>query len=119
LTLPDPVRASWLLRIWRLTSSSLAGTTRTEVAVGTPRLASMFSTVRAAAPRSGSGSSPSSTIGPGRADAGVGATGAGVAAGAASATGATGAGGAGAAPSPVGRVASEKYARQWSSTEAG
>ena len=48
LTLPAPVRASWLFRIWRLTSSSFAGTARTEVAVGTPRLASMFSTVRAA-----------------------------------------------------------------------
>ncbi len=71
LTFPAPVRASWLLRIWRLTSRSLAGTTRTDVAVGTPRLASMFSTVRAAAPRSGSGSSPSSTIGPGRGGAGA------------------------------------------------
>ena len=56
-------RARWLLRIWRLTSSSLAGTARTDVAVGTSRLASMFSTMRAAAPRSGSGVSPSSTTG--------------------------------------------------------
>ena len=38
----------------RLTSSSLAGTSRKLVAVGTPRLASMFSTMRAATPRSGS-----------------------------------------------------------------
>ncbi len=104
LTLPEPVRASWLLRIWRLTSSSLAGTTRTDVAVGTPRLASMFSTVRAAAPRRGSGSSPSRTIGPGRVGAGVG-----VAVGVASAGGAAGgAAGAGAGPFPVGGVAPEK-----------
>ena len=54
LTLPAPVRARWLLRIWRLTSSSFAGTVRTEVAVGTVRLASMFSAMRAATPRSGS-----------------------------------------------------------------
>ena len=60
-----PLRSRWLLRIWRFTSSSLAGTVRTDVAVGTARLASMFSAVRAAAPRSGSVSSPSSTIGPG------------------------------------------------------
>src|SRR5215217_2807838 len=66
LTLPAPVRASWLFRIWRLTSSSFAGIARTDVAVGTPRLASMFSTLRAAAPRRGSGSSPSRTSGPGR-----------------------------------------------------
>src|SRR5829696_3232836 len=38
----------------RLTSSSLAGTSRKLVAVGTPRLASMFATMRAAAPRRGS-----------------------------------------------------------------
>ena len=62
-TLPPRVRPRWLLRIWRLTSSSLAGTDRTEVAVGTARLASMFATMRAAAPRSGSGASPSSTTG--------------------------------------------------------
>src|ERR1700704_6110512 len=60
LTLPPPpLRRRWLLRIWRLTSSSLAGTTRSDVAVGTVRLASMFSTMRAAAPRRGTGCSPS------------------------------------------------------------
>src|SRR5919108_658414 len=39
LTLPPLVRDRWLLRILRLTSSSLAGTSCTLVAVGTPRLA--------------------------------------------------------------------------------
>src|SRR5918996_1302435 len=38
----------------RLTSSSLAGTFRKLVAVGMPRLAVMFWTIRAAAPRKGS-----------------------------------------------------------------
>ena len=51
LTLPRPTRFRWLFRIWRLTSSSFAGTVRTDVAVGTSRLASMFSTIRAAEPR--------------------------------------------------------------------
>src|SRR5690606_6571224 len=37
----------------RFTSRSLAGTSRKLVAVGTPRLASMFATMRAAAPRIG------------------------------------------------------------------
>src|SRR4051794_29998700 len=37
----------------RLTSSSLAGTSRKLVAVGTSRLASMLATIRAAAPRRG------------------------------------------------------------------
>ena len=46
----------------RLTSSSLAGTSRKLVAVGTPRLASMFSTMRAATPRSGSPSSAFSAV---------------------------------------------------------
>src|SRR3954462_4168183 len=63
LTFPRPVRDRWLLRIWRLTSSSFAGTLRTDVAVGTPRLASMFSTMRAAAPRIGLVVSPPSTSG--------------------------------------------------------
>src|SRR3954470_17711049 len=63
LTFPRPVRDRWLFRIWRLTSSSFAGTLRTDVAVGTPRLASMFSTIRAAAPRIGFVVSPSSTSG--------------------------------------------------------
>src|SRR5689334_15018181 len=86
LTLPRPVRDRWLLRIWRLTSSSFAGTLRTDVAVGTPRLASMFSTMRAAAPRIGFGVSPSTTSGdkqlPPGAGAGAGAAGAGAGAGA-------------------------------------
>src|SRR5829696_8109131 len=48
----------------RLTSSSLAGTLRKLVAVGTSRLASMLVTMRAAAPRSGSpGSSPDALAG--------------------------------------------------------
>ena len=53
LTLPRRSRLRWLLRMSRLTSSSLAGTSRTDVAVGTVRLASMFSAICAAAPRSG------------------------------------------------------------------
>ena len=51
LTLAPVVRASWLLRMSRLTSSRRAGTERTLVAVGTPRLASMLATMRDAAPR--------------------------------------------------------------------
>src|SRR5450631_1422198 len=51
LTLAPVVRASWLFRIWRLTSSRRAGTLRTLVAVGTERLASMLATMREAAPR--------------------------------------------------------------------
>src|ERR1700722_745790 len=50
LTLAPVVRASWLLRICRFTSSRRAGTVRTLVAVGTPRLASMLATIRLAAP---------------------------------------------------------------------
>ena len=62
LTLAPLVRASWLLRMSRLTSSSRAGTVRTLVAVGTPRLASMFATIREAAPRRTTASSvPAST----------------------------------------------------------
>ena len=53
LTLPPVVRNSWLLTMTRLTSSSLAGATRTLVAVGTPRDASMLATIRPAAPRRG------------------------------------------------------------------
>ena len=54
LTLPAvPVRASWLFRISRLTSRSLAGTTRKLVAVGTSRLEVMLETTRAALPRRG------------------------------------------------------------------
>src|ERR1700735_305646 len=51
-TLPPRPRRRWLLMTIRLSTSSLAGTARTLVAVGTPRLAVMLATVRAAAPRS-------------------------------------------------------------------
>src|SRR3954469_11005526 len=50
-TLPPRARARWLLITMRLSQSSLTGTCRTLVAVGTVRLASMFATVRAGAPR--------------------------------------------------------------------
>src|SRR6476469_4224010 len=53
LTLPPRERARWLLMTTRLSISSLAGTARTLVAVGTWRLDSMLVTTRAAAPRSG------------------------------------------------------------------
>src|SRR4051812_38943116 len=53
LTLPPRVRARWLLRTLRLTSSRRAGTTRKDVAVGTVGDASMFTAVRRAAPGSG------------------------------------------------------------------
>src|ERR1700722_17588858 len=49
---PPRPRCRWLLMTIRLSMSSLAGTTRTLVAVGTLRLAAMFCAVRAAAPRS-------------------------------------------------------------------
>src|SRR6516162_6207361 len=52
LTLAPVVRASWLFKMRRLTSSSRAGRVRTLVAVGTPRLASMLAAIRDAAPRS-------------------------------------------------------------------
>src|SRR5262245_35054537 len=80
--------------ILRLTSSSLAGTLRKLVAVGTPRLAVMFWTMRAAAPRRGSPASPA---------AGVGAAGAGVVAAGVVAAGvvAAGAGAAGAGAAPL------------------
>src|SRR5437879_8138154 len=48
--LPPRVRPRWLLRMRRLTSSSLAGTTRALVAVGTARLAAMLVAIRACAP---------------------------------------------------------------------
>src|SRR4051794_13860647 len=50
-TLPPRARRRWLLTTMRLSTSSLAGTDRTEVAVGTDRLASMFVTTRAEGPR--------------------------------------------------------------------
>src|SRR3712207_4236201 len=52
-TLPPRARARWLLMTIRLSHSSLTGTDRTLVAVGTLRLRSMFCAVRAGAPRSG------------------------------------------------------------------
>src|SRR5215472_1062189 len=51
-TLPPRSRLRWLLMTMRLSMSSLAGTARTLVAVGTVRLAAMFVAVRADAPRS-------------------------------------------------------------------
>src|SRR6476469_691582 len=50
-TLPPRARDRWLLMTIRLSQSSLTGTERTLVAVGTLRLASMLATVRAGAPR--------------------------------------------------------------------
>src|SRR5271165_7654709 len=73
LTLAPDVRASWLLRIWRLTSKSLAGTVRTLVAVGTLRLSTMLATMREAAPRRGNGAASSAA---GRTGGGAGAEGA-------------------------------------------
>jgi hypothetical protein len=50
-TLPPRPRARWLLMTMRLSTRSLAGIARTDVAVGTSRLASMLVTTRAAGPR--------------------------------------------------------------------
>src|SRR4051795_8129440 len=52
-TFPPRERARWLLMTMRLSASSLAGTARTLVAVGTFSEAFMFLTTLAAAPRSG------------------------------------------------------------------
>ena len=71
LTLAPVVRASWLLRMSRLTSSRRAGTVRTLVAVGTPRLASMLATIREAAPRSGTACSASAAAAAGAVTAGA------------------------------------------------
>ena len=62
-TLPPRPRRRWLLMTIRLSASSLAGTARTLVAVGTARLAVMLVTVRAAAPRSLLTSVPSGGLG--------------------------------------------------------
>ena len=51
-TLPPRARARWLLMTVRLSHSSLTGTERTDVAVGTDSDASMLAAVRAGAPRS-------------------------------------------------------------------
>src|SRR6185369_16213407 len=79
LTLPPRPRARWLLITMRLSASSLAGTARTLVAVGTARDASMFWTIFAATPRIGV------VEGLAGAAAGAAATGAGAAAGVAGA----------------------------------
>src|SRR5580765_4572871 len=52
-TLPPRERIRWLLMTTRLSMSSLAGTARTLVAVGTSREDSMLVTTRALAPRRG------------------------------------------------------------------
>src|SRR5919107_1221243 len=52
-TFPPRERARWLLMTMRLSASSLAGTARTLVAVGTVSETFMFFTTLAAAPRSG------------------------------------------------------------------
>src|SRR4051812_17341555 len=64
LTLPPRARARWRLMTVRLSCSSLAGTARTDVAVGTSRLAAMLATMRAAAPFSGVVGVPSGGGGP-------------------------------------------------------
>src|SRR3954471_18130309 len=94
-TLPPRLRRRWLLMTVRLSASSLAGTARTLVAVGTVRLVSMLATTRAAAPFSGVLAEPAggATAGVGCAAAGVGAAGAG-AGGVAAGAAAAGAGGA-------------------------
>src|SRR5687768_13819093 len=51
-TLPPRALARWLLITVRLSQSSLTGTERTDVAVGTVSEVSMFATVRAGAPLS-------------------------------------------------------------------
>src|SRR5215212_6618568 len=52
-TFPPRERARWLLITMRLSASSLAGTARTLVAVGTVSETFMFLTTAAEAPRSG------------------------------------------------------------------
>src|ERR1700742_836947 len=99
-TLPPRPRRRGLLMTIRLSISSLAGISRTLVAVGTARLAVMLRTVRAAAPRSLLTSVPSGSGGWGAAGAGAAAAVPGAGAGAGGAEGAAGAGagaGAGAA----------------------
>src|SRR5918993_538018 len=74
-TLPPRARARWLLMTMRLSHSSLTGTERTLVAVGTVRLRSMFWAVRIGAPRStvSLGSSLASAGGAGEVSFGTGA----------------------------------------------
>src|SRR6185369_7990641 len=104
LTLPPRPRARWLLMTMRLSASSLAGTARTLVAVGTCSEASMFDTMRAATPRIGDVWAPAGAPGvaagaalAGAAAVGVGAGAVGVGAGAVGVgAGAVGVGAAGA-----------------------
>src|SRR3954468_14129159 len=63
LTLPRPEREREPLMTLRLTSSSLAGTLRKLVAVGTSRLASMFLTITAPTPLINSPSWPGAGAG--------------------------------------------------------
>src|SRR5215472_8222508 len=79
-TLPPRPRPRWLLITMRLSMSSLAGTDRTLVAVGTPRLTVMLAAVRAPAPRSRVCSASAAGAGP---TAGAGPLGAGLLLGAA------------------------------------
>src|SRR5207237_7957285 len=80
---PRPRRGGLLMMI-RLSMSSLAGTARTLVAVGSSRLCSMLATILAATPLSGLVEEPALGAGPsGLAAAGAATTGAGVSAGAA------------------------------------
>src|SRR5215204_1864834 len=68
LTLPPRARRRWLLMTMRLSASSLAGTARTLVAVGTARLVCMLATTRAAAPRRTLGSAAGAGWSAGRPD---------------------------------------------------
>src|SRR4051794_34475308 len=91
LSLPPRVRVRWLFAIFRLTSSSLAGTGRTEVAVGTASDAAMFLTMAAPAPRIGSPAGGSVAAGAGAAAGAAADGGAAAGAGAGAAVGAAGA----------------------------
>src|SRR6188472_675766 len=77
LIFPAPDRPRKPLMIFRLTSSSLAGTSRKLVAVGTPRLRSMLATISAPAPRIGFPTGPASEAAAAGPAAGSGAAGAG------------------------------------------
>src|SRR6478672_8712781 len=106
-TLPPRLRRRWLLMTVRLSASSLAGTARTLVAVGTVRLVSMLATTRAAAPLSGVLAEPvvgaASLAGwAAGAGTGAGAAGAGAAAEGTGAAGAAGGAAAGAGAVPAG-----------------
>src|SRR5207248_11736002 len=62
LTLPPRPRNRWLLITARLSVSSLAGTARTLVAVGTVSDSSMLAAIRAATPRSTTVFAPVGTL---------------------------------------------------------